>query len=240
MGSPVAPITWDDHSLPAGKAAPHRAVIERVTYDTSVFPFAAVLAFELQVRDLRWLHKSVAARLEQGRQRRPLDSRDNFAERDKLARLADDSPFYKVLRPFISRVLRPLFEGRMSYSAHPTFRVHMPQTAAVSDWHRDTQVTGRHDQVTAWIPFVDTEDTNTIWVERTYGARDHAPIAVRHGEVLLLDTSYLWHGSVTNVTDATRVSIDLRMSADPRMEEPVIGRILGARPPGYRVEREPA
>ena len=107
------------------------------------------------------------------------------------------------------------FGGRISYNLNPKFRVHFPGTGSVSAWHRDADITGRPDYVTAWVPFVDTEGTNTVWVETDYGRGDHEPIAVRYGEVLLFDAAMLFTEASRNTTEVTRVSMDFRFTPAP-------------------------
>lgn len=227
-------------SLNAVQSLPiYEPIVEFLEYDIAKYPFAAVLSAELDVLDLGRLHEKVQTELEAFGESRQLDSRDNQAQREKLSAMRPESNFYKILYPFLCNVLKPRFSGPMSYTSPPVFRVHMPKTPSVSAWHRDAQVTGRDDQITLWMPFVDTYESNTIWVEKTYGTRDFAPISVRHGQAILLDTGFLEHGSVANLTDTTRVSIDLRLSAPKGKREPIIQKILANRPPGFKVDLQP-
>ena len=137
---------------------------------------------------------------------------DSLSLRKRLAALADGSRFYQTYHRFINDVVAVLYGGKISYSAHPTFRVHLAHSPAVSKWHRDVDVTGREDQINAWVPFVDVEGTNSLWVEQDYGRADYAPVRLRYGEILLFDGGLLSHGSVANTSDVTRVGMDFRFA----------------------------
>ena len=153
-----------------------------------------------------------------------------MAERQLLSDVKDEARFYTLYHAFVKGVISPHFGNKVTYSTHPRFRVHMPNTPSVSAWHRDVDVTGRFDQINAWVPFVDSFDTVTVWVETDYGKQDFAPIPVKYGQVLLFDGGCLWHGSVANETPVTRVSMDLRfapMRTD--LDNPDLG-ILAGRP----------
>ncbi|MBV9109802.1 MAG: streptomycin biosynthesis enzyme StrG [Gemmatimonadetes bacterium] len=217
------------------KSAMHWARL--VPYDTGRFPFARVIAEDVfGTGGLEDLHRLLGA----ARPGRPLTHGDNFEQRGRIAALGDDSRFYAVYHAFVLEVVAPLFAGRISYSRHPTFRVHFPGTGAVSDWHRDADVTGRWDQINVWVPFVDTAGTSTIWVESHYGRGDHAPVPVRYGQALLFDGGALSHGSVRNDTAVTRVSMDLRIAPMPsESPHPDLG-ILALRPPGLHAPGPPA
>ena len=132
--------------------------------------------------------------------------------RQRLARQRDEAVFYRTYHRFINDVVALRYGGKISYSAHPTFRVHLAGSPAVSKWHRDVDVTGREDQINAWVPFVDVEGANSLWIEQDYGTADYAPVSLRYGEMLLFDGGLLSHGSVTNTSDVTRVGMDFRFA----------------------------
>jgi hypothetical protein len=158
--------------------------------------------------------------------------------RDRLERMPDEAPFYPVYARFMLDVIAPAFGGRISYSKHPTFRVHLPGAIAISDWHRDADVTRRPEQINIWLPLVDVRGGNSLWVESHYGARDFQPVELRYGECLLFDGGFLLHGSRTNTAGTSRVSLDLRFSIS--RNEPGLDRgILSLRPPGLRMSKEP-
>ncbi|HEV2641080.1 MAG TPA: hypothetical protein VGT98_00155 [Candidatus Elarobacter sp.] len=188
-----------------------RAVV--VAYSTARFPFAELVAREVfAVGELRALHDEARRRKRACNEPNELAYADNLAWRKLLENLADDHAFYELYHTFAHDVLAPRFHGRITYSAHPTFRVHLAGTSTVSRWHTDAQVTGRLDQINVWLPLVDASGSNTLWVEGDYDSGDYAPVAVRYGQALLFDGGLLRHGSVANVSPVTRVSIDFRFA----------------------------
>lgn len=202
-----------------------------IGYDTAAYPFAEIVAAQVfgVPADLARLHERAAALLGSGAGE-PLGYRDNLELRRRLAEVAIDSDLMATYRRLVEEVVAPLFGGRISFSRKPTFRVHMAGTTGVSNWHTDAEVTGRHDQINAWVPFTDTFATNTIWVERDYGTGDYVPVEVAYGEILLFDGGWLSHGSVPNETDSTRVSADFRFSPlRDDLPQPDLG-ILAGRP----------
>lgn len=219
-------------SIPAPRSALECARF--LPYDTAVYDFARVIAEDVfAVEQLEQLHHAALA---EKRQRCPdpqLRYGDNMRLRTRLACVARPSRFYDLFDRLVSRVVAREF-GRMSCNSRPTFRVHMAGTPSVSDWHTDVEVTGRHDQITAWVPFTHCSGTNTLWVESDYGRGDYQPVAVRYGEIFLFDGGYLKHGSVPNETQSSRVGMDFRF-APLRTELPGWDRgILSGRPVGYR------
>jgi len=56
------------------------------------------------------------------------------------------------------------------------------------------------------------QDSATLWLESDYGRADYQPVPVQYGQVLIFDGGYLGHGSVANVSNMTRISLDMRFS----------------------------
>ncbi len=218
----------------------YRPVFKFVSFDAQKYIFAKLFAMRaLHVKDLSRFHEGVIARKRENGESSELTYEDNLAARELLNRSAAESWFWPLHRAFVANVIAPLFNHRVAYTWPPTFRVHMAGSPSVSDWHRDVEVTGRDELITVWMPFVDTFDTNSIWVETEYGNQNYAPIDVRHGQALLFDSGYLSHGSVSNTTNVTRVSMDFRVSPkDLNPDQRDLG-ILRARPPGMKVELNP-
>lgn len=116
-----------------------------------------------------------------------LNYKDSRGLRDWLTQQAEDSWFYPVYIPLVRQVIVPFFYGHISYAQHPRFRVHLAGSPSGSDRHRDTDITGRFDQITVWVPAVDCSGTNSLWVESDDRKRDYQSITVKYGEVLLFD-----------------------------------------------------
>lgn len=199
-----------------------------VAYDTARYDLARLVAEDVfGVPALERLHEHAHALLghEPGAR---LSYADSLALRARLAAVPRSARLYAAYDALVAEVIAPRF-GRLSYSRNPTFRVQLAGTESVSDWHTDVEITGRDDQVNAWLPLVDAAGANSIWVESDYGRRDFAPVDVAYGEILLFDGGWLLHGSVANTTSVTRVSLDFRFA--PKHDRRGAARaILGGRP----------
>lgn len=210
-----------------------------LTYDTKAYPFARVLeARVFKVKPLERLHR---AWQKQKRSRHGTDHlgyNDNLALRSLMQNLPEEAPFIKMYHAFVHNIISPRFGGRISYSNRPKMRVHLAGTPTVSTWHRDVDVTDRPDQINAFLPFTSCFGTNTLWCESTYGAEDFQPIELEYGEVFLFDGGYLQHGSVSNETDTTRVSLDFRFAIKNEKAESPWTDILAGRPPDLASARQ--
>ena len=183
-------------------------------YDTQRFPFAKILQRDVYpVPALDQLHRYIiAAHSQSDRHPTRLTTQHNLFCRKMMQVLADDSPFYKLYHHFMKAVLAPLVGRTLSYSCHPKMRIHFPDTPSVSSFHCDVPVTCRPDQINFWMPFTNVQESATLWLESDYGKADYQPLPLRYGQVLIFDGGYLGHGSVANVSDVTRISLDMRFS----------------------------
>ncbi|HYW72191.1 MAG TPA: hypothetical protein VE961_14240 [Pyrinomonadaceae bacterium] len=205
-------------------------VFKFVTYDTAKYPFARLFAEQV-------VHTPNLARFHESRLNGVSDSEQAYeaslATRRLVRQVTQRPWFFKLYRAFVLNEIASLFGLKMAYNWPPVFRVHLAGARSISAWHRDTEVTGRHDLIAVWVPFVDTFGANTIWIENKYGSRELTPVAVKYGQALMFDSGYLWHCSVANTTDVTRFSMDFRVSPKRTdVEQPDLG-ILSPRPPGY-------
>jgi hypothetical protein len=182
-------------------------------YDTRQFPFARIIAQDVfHTEHLEHLHNLALEKKRQSQADAVLSYQDNMHLRSHLTTLTKSSRFFALYRTLLSHVLARNFGCALKCNQRPTFRVHMAGTPSVSNWHTDYEVTRSTEQLTAWIPFVDCDESATLWVERQYGRGDFHPVPVRYGEILIFDGGFLQHGSVPNTTDYSRVSMDLRFS----------------------------
>ena len=183
-------------------------------YDTQRFPFAKILQRDVYpVPALDQLHRYIiAAQSQRNRHPTRLTTQHNLSCRKRMQTLADDSAFYKLYHHFMKAVLAGLVGRTLSYSCHPKMRIHFPGTPSVSSFHCDVPVTCRPDQINFWMPFTDVQESATLWLESDYGKADYRPVPLRYGQVLIFDGGYLGHGSVANVSDVTRISLDMRFS----------------------------
>ena len=202
-----------------------------INYDTESYPFEKVLAALFKVPELNRLHHYW-----QMKSAKPAISYDdNLLLRNKMQQLPDDCLFYKIYHRWIAEVLSPHYARELTYSAHPKMRVHLAGTGSVSNYHRDVDVTKRESQINCYLPFTDVYDTNTLWCETDYDAKDYQPINLKYGQALLWDGGYLKHGTIKNETGCTRVSCDFRFQ--PKYPERVIppwSEILSGRNSGLK------
>lgn len=203
--------------IPGAKGVMQEARL--LCYDTETYPFAAVIGSLLDCAQLDKLHlyEFSKYRNDPCAKSRVFSFDHNMRLREKLKDIKDSHIFYRLFHQWVQREFRPLFQNKISYNSHPTFRVHMAGTPSVSAWHTDYEVTGRMDQVTVWTPLTDAYGTNTIHVETGYGKNDFTAVPVKYGEALLFDGNCLRHGSLPNTTKATRVSFDFRFAPKPEL-----------------------
>jgi hypothetical protein len=204
----------------------HALVIE---YDTTKFPFAAVLAAQVfGVARIDQLHCSGRQAVAQA----GLGYADNLRLRALMEAQGQDSLFSRLYHLWVARVLAPHYGGRISYSRKPKMRVHLAGTGGVSNFHRDADITERSEQINIYLPFTDVYDTCTVLCEQTYGGADYQPLNLQYGQALLWDGGRLMHGTVPNETATTRVSCDFRFTAtDPARVKSPWCDVLAGRPP---------
>lgn len=185
-------------------------------YDVNAYPFTQILEREIfKIHPLEHLHVFWQAHKKKRGGSGELVYEDNLRLRDLMQRLPDDSLFYRLYHAFILNEIAPLYGKKISYSNHPQMRVHLASTVSVSKWHRDVDITGRHDQINVFLPFTHCADSNALWCESDYGQGDYHPLVMTYGQAFLFDGGYLTHGTVENTTGRTRVSLDFRFAPLP-------------------------
>ena len=101
------------------------------------------------------------------------------------------------------------------YQRIPTFRVQLANgNLAVGEWHKDKAYNHGVSELNFWMPFVNTNDLNTIWMESKEDKGDFKPYTVKYGEILVFDGANVYHGNKQNNSEETRVSVDFRL-VDP-------------------------
>ena len=182
-------------------------------YDTRRYCFADYLArYIFRIPNLARLHIYWQQQKLRHTKNTTLGREDNLLLRKLMQDLPDHDPFYTLYNAFVTEVIGAAFQPKLSYSMHPKMRVHLAGTPSVSKWHRDVDITHRPDQINVWLPFTDTYDSNTLWIESDYGNQDYQAVPVRYGQVLIFDGGYLSHGTIANNTEHSRVSIDFRFA----------------------------
>lgn len=123
--------------------------------------------------------------------------------------------FREKVEPLYKELIKELKEyfnyETIIYQDIPTFRVQLSGNIAVGEWHKDSTYNHGKTEVNFWLPFTDTNEYNTIWMESKIDKGDYKPYKVNYGEILVFNGANLMHGNKTNTSNKTRVSIDFRM-----------------------------
>jgi ectoine hydroxylase-related dioxygenase (phytanoyl-CoA dioxygenase family) len=180
----------------------------KISYNTQVFPFAERLCQALEVEDLSFVNDTVE-----------LFSREkdqNTVYHKKYYDWSRTDEFIQLYDNFVKMVIKPLYSEQIVYQAIPTFRVAYPDNIAVGEFHkdkfyRDINWATDVDEDNFYLPFTNTFDTNTIWVESKEDKGDFAPMECTYGELIQWDGSNLMHGNKINKTGKTRISVDFRV-----------------------------
>ena len=114
---------------------------------------------------------------------------------------------------FIKNDISKMFNESFVYQKFPTFRIHLPNSVAVSHWHYDSDDVHLHPfwEINIQIPITNTFGTNAMWIETVPGLKDFSPIEMKYGQYCVFDGNRCTHGSKTNNTDYTRISFDFRV-----------------------------
>jgi ectoine hydroxylase-related dioxygenase (phytanoyl-CoA dioxygenase family) len=112
---------------------------------------------------------------------------------------------------FVKHLASSFNYTELIYQKIPTFRAHLVDNLGVGEWHKDRTYNHGTTEVNFWLPFTDTYDTNTIWVESKEDLGDYSPHNVKYGEILVFSGANLMHGNKINKTTDTRVSVDFRL-----------------------------
>ncbi|MAF24893.1 hypothetical protein CL634_04885 [bacterium] len=132
-------------------------------------------------------------------------------------KIRSDSSFYDIYEDFLLKIIKPRYDGEdIVYQRIPTFRVHMPSNIAVGEWHKDKfyrkkEWAERVSETNYYLPFTNTNESNTIWAESEEDKEDYSPMLLKYGECMEWDGSNLMHGNKVNDSDETRVSVDFRV-----------------------------
>jgi sporadic carbohydrate cluster protein (TIGR04323 family) len=155
--------------------------------------------------------------------------------------LMDDEPFLACYRTIIEDVVSPLFDAPFRFQRKPGIRIHLPNVLTVQ-FHTDEWYGHGPDVVNFWMPLTDAFDSNTLLIASLEDSleavqrleAEKATMATINSDLALitepLQSGYgrlhvfnakCVHGSQTNRTAQTRVSIDFRVlpqGADPGLK----------------------
>lgn len=178
----------------------------KITYDTKKFPFKELISNIMEI-DV------------------DLEKLSTIKHYDKLVRETDQSTiwhkkyynnfnekFYPTYFSLIKEI-KDMFEyDELIFQKIPTFRVQLSNgNLAVGEWHKDKSYNHSTSEVNFWLPFTETNEYNTIWLESKEDKGDYKPYLVKYGEILIFNGANLMHGNKENVSESTRVSIDFRL-----------------------------
>ncbi|GFE13813.1 hypothetical protein Sgleb_18600 [Streptomyces glebosus] len=168
------------------------AAYKRLRYDVEKIPLAELVREVMAVDDLAGLAPSDRVATRETDQSTPYHRRfyDNI---DVIAPL-----YRKLAQELLGRAAERHYIQRV-----PTFRVHLRNSLAVGEWHRDSDFGHDPAEVNYWVPLTRAYGNNTLWIDRE-------PVHAEYGDVIVFDGAGSWHGNVVNDTEISRVSMDFR------------------------------
>lgn len=172
----------------------NKTKMERLTYDTEAWPFKEVIEIILEA-DLYHLNTTHYDLFDRDHDQSSHWHKKFYANNDR---------FLNMYFEFVAQVIKPRFNERIVFQKIPTFRVQLRDNVAVGEFHKDSDYGHSVHEVNFWLPFTDTNELNTIWIE-------DKPYTVKYGEVLVFDGANLKHGNKINTSPETRVSVDFRV-----------------------------
>jgi len=181
----------------------------KISYDTQRYPFRKIVSQILEVwegdNSLEELHKLKHYDLLNREKDQSTIWHKRYYEKYKEQFL----PTYLEL----VKELKEIFGYReIIYQKIPTFRVQLANgNLAVGEWHKDSTYNHGTSEVNFWMPFLNTNEQNTIWMESKEDKGDYKPYIVNYGEILVFGGSNLVHGNKPNKSMETRVSVDFRL-----------------------------
>lgn len=177
----------------------------KIFYDTEKFPFREIICDILQVEELEMLHEYHNYTLLER-------EKDQSTIWHKMYYENFESKFFSTYIKLIENIKQQFDYSEIIYQSIPTFRVHLGNgNVAVGEWHKDKTYNHGISEVNFWLPFTNTNDLNTIWIESREDRGDYRPYNVNYGEILVFNGANLHHGNKENDTGQTRVSIDFRL-----------------------------
>ena len=196
-----------------------------IKYDIKKYPFKNVVSEILNVDDLSKIHE--------------VHYDDNFKKENYLKGVGgalQDTYFHRVFyenkqsfipmyKKFIKEVIAKLYDEEILYQSTPTFRVQAHNSVSVigldhdtnskhiglEGIHRDKDYNHSDREVNYYLPFIDTNKYNTIWVESEPDKGDYKPFLLNYGQVKKWDGANLMHGNLINTSGKSRVSVDFRI-----------------------------
>ena len=179
----------------------------KVQYDTKKFPFKEIVESMLGVEDLYSIHELKNYEFFSREMDQSTDWHKSYYSKFS-------SEFYPTYLALIKELASSFNYESLVYQKIPTFRTQLVNNLAVGEWHRDRAYNHGTAEVNFWMPFTDTNEMNSIWMESAEGKEDFMPYTVKYGEILVFNGANLLHGNKPNESTQTRVSVDFRL-VDP-------------------------
>jgi ectoine hydroxylase-related dioxygenase (phytanoyl-CoA dioxygenase family) len=181
----------------------------KISYNTNEFPFRKIISKMMGVSQLENLHQLKDYDILIREKDQSTDWHKKYYENFKNKFL----PTYLNLIKYLKLNFN---YNEIIYQSIPTFRIQLANgNLAVGEWHKDKAYNHGITEVNFWMPFMDTNEYNTIWMESIEDKGDYKPYCVKYGEILIFNGANLYHGNKNNITTETRVSIDFRL-VDPK------------------------
>ncbi|MCA6440439.1 MAG: hypothetical protein ACRC0I_11800 [Sediminibacterium sp.] len=194
-----------------------------IQYDTTKYPFRDIInkIFDLEEKKLT---------LEQIHHYKKYEvvKRENDQKTDWHAMYYEHFPnsFQTLYLALVEELKNRFGYKEIVYQRIPTFRVHLANgNLAVGEWHKDKTYNHGTTELNFWMPFGDTNEYNTIWMESEEDKGDYKPYTVKYGEILVFSGANLYHGNKNNESDETRVSVDFRLVEPARFKPSDSGSI---------------
>ena len=185
--------------------------MNKIQYSTEKYDFARLLRDWLEVDQLKKLHNHKKYELFSREKDQSSKWHKTFYEK-----VRNDDSFFELYESFLVDVVKPRYGEEIVYQRIPTFRVHLSGNIAVGEYHKDKFYRKKEwaelvKETNYYLPFTDTNESNTIWSESEEDKEDFAPMLLKYGECMEWDGSNLMHGNKVNDSDETRVSVDFRV-----------------------------
>jgi len=186
--------------------------MNKITYSTREFDFESLIKKWLQVDDLYKLHDLKKYKMFSR-------EKDQSSKWHKIfySNIRSEGTFYQLYEEFLAQIVKPRYNGEdIVYQRIPTFRVHLAGNIAVGEYHKDKfyrkkEWAEKVKETNYYLPFTDTNESNTIWSESQEDKGDFSPMLLKYGECMEWDGSNLMHGNKVNDSQETRVSVDFRV-----------------------------
>jgi len=190
------------------------------TFDTERFPFRAVVAEILGVRECELerlqdtepgraaLQAELAGANHRKRGRGPHFSRLWLGSVGSPARARFDRILDRFMREF---VCQRQGGGRVAYQKQPTFRVVLPSALPAGYLHCDADYHHPPSELNWWLPLTQVSGNNTLHCESSPGLADFTPVELQYGQVLRFYGNLCRHFTRPNDTTSCRVSFDTRV-----------------------------